>query len=126
MSEELDDFGTRTQLAHHVKPIYYAPNYVKKSDEEIVAWADVPEKYQKKILNGTMTDEDWVADWETKEKGPSSRDIEDVVSSLLNHPSMTTKPNHVHVWRKEYYTCMIKGCGAVNIKHLPPMSSDPL
>lgn len=104
--------------------VSYVPNYVIRFDgAEAVAWNDVPERYQKKILNGTMTDEDWSADWEvTKLFEPSSRDIEDVVSSLLNHPSMTTSTNHIHVWRKEYHTCMIKGCSSVNVKNPPPMS----
>ena len=102
--------------------ITYYPEYVERFDgAELVAWDDVPEIYQKKILTDTMTDEDWIADWEASNKGPSSRDIEDVVSSLLNHPSMTAKPHHVHVWRKEYPTCMIKGCGAVNVQRPSPM-----
>lgn len=69
-----------------------------------IAWDDLPVATQDKILEGTMTDEDWKAI-------PEKRVVEDVVSSMLNHPSTTASPHHVHVWRKEYNTCMIKGCG---------------
>lgn len=82
--EELMKFG-------HIQAY---PTAVERFDgAEIVAWDDVPIEYQKKILNGTMTDEDWVAEWDK--------------------PPVAKPNNHVHVWRKEYPTCMIKGCGCV-------------
>lgn len=89
--------------------ITYCPSVVERSDHIIVAWDDVPHKYQKKILNGTMTEEDWGADWSIS----TERDIEDVVSVMLN-TSPVAKPNHVHVFRKEYAHCMLKGCNASN------------
>lgn len=94
------------------KPVHElpVPNYVERFDgAEIVAWQDVPEIYQKKILYGIMTDEDWAADWDVSNANPS-KPIEDVVSDLLN-ASPVAKARHIHVWRSEYKTCMIKGCG---------------
>lgn len=81
------------------------PQFVLKNGL-IMAWQDVPEIYQKKILEGTMTNEDWEADWYVP-----VRKMEDVVSPLLNDVSPVAR--HIHVWRKEYRTCMIKGCNGV-------------
>lgn len=87
------------------------PNSVQRSDEVIVPWEDVPEKYQRKILEGTMTDEDWSADWDIKPK----RGVEDVVSDLLNSPvARVNNVRHLHVFRKEYPQCMLRGCSATN------------
>lgn len=86
-----------------------APDSVMRTDQTIVVWNDVPHKYQKKIMEGTMTNEDWDADWSIS----TERDIEDVVSAMLN-TSPVAKPNHVHVFRKEYAHCMLKGCNASN------------
>lgn len=91
--------------------IIYHPNVVERSDSIIVAWDDVPHKYQKKILEGTMTNEDWDADWSI----PVKRDIEDVVSDMLNvSPVAKSSYGHVHVFRKEYDHCLLKGCNASN------------
>lgn len=40
------------------------------------------------------------------------RDVKDVVSNLLNDTDkpVTIKTRHVHIFRKEYKTCLIKGC----------------
>jgi hypothetical protein len=97
------------------------PNFVERFDgAELVAWEDVPEIYQKKILEGTMTDEDWNADWEYVDYKP----IVDVVSEMLNDPktirtedSITfpvAKLSHVHIFRKEYPRCVLRGCNASN------------
>jgi len=67
------------------------PNYVTRTDQTIVAWDDVPVAIQRKILNGTMTDEDWDSDW-----------------------NVSPVADHVHVFRKEYDTCMLKNCRAKN------------
>lgn len=92
------------------------PNFVHRSDEEIVAWDDVPVDIQKKILSGTMTEEDWISDWDEQEAKSYKRDIEDVVSSMLNAtPAPVAK--HVHVFRKEYPKCLLKGCGALRSHH---------
>jgi hypothetical protein len=90
------------------------PDCVLKLDQTIVKWQDVPEIYQKKILTGTMTDEDWDSDWDIPPV--AKKPIEDVVSDKLNASSEPVV-KHLHVWRKEYRTCMIKGCG-----HVRPLS----
>lgn len=89
------------------------PNFVERFDgAELVAWEDVPEIYQKKILEGTMTDEDWNADWEYVDYKP----IVDVVSELLNSSKapVARKLSHTHIFRKEYPRCMLGGCNASN------------
>jgi hypothetical protein len=50
------------QLSHRLYEPY--PLYVTRRDQTIVAWEDVPEHIQKKILSGTMTEEDWGSDWD--------------------------------------------------------------
>lgn len=91
-----------------------APDCVMKMDQTIVKWQDVPERYQKKIIEGTMTNEDWDADWSTIPV--AKKPVEDVVSNMLNE-SPTSVAKHLHVFRKEYRSCMIKGCG-----HVRPLS----
>jgi hypothetical protein len=98
------------------------PDHVMRTDQTIVAWDDVPEYIQKKILSGTMTEEDWSSDWEKRERiivtensKPVIRDVEDVVSEMFNdmkdrHPKWG--PKHIHVFRKEYDYCMIGSCRA--------------
>lgn len=112
-----------------------------------MSWPNVPVAIQKKILSGTMTEEDWISDWDelnaveeinvsttgfrniklppdpfslrerSYDPPPSyKREIEDVVSSMLNaseHPIA----RHVHVFRKEYPKCLLKGCGALRSHH---------
>lgn len=56
--ETADKFQESFDLAHKIHP-----SHVMRTDQTIVAWNDVPEEYQKKILHGTMTEEDWDADW---------------------------------------------------------------
>ena len=80
-------------------------------------WKDVPEIYQRKILNGTMTEEDWIADWDIPPV--AKRNVIDVVSDMLNDIATTTtipvaKTRHLHVFRKDYERCMLKGCDATN------------
>jgi len=42
-----------------------------------------------------------------------SREIEDIISeALCEIPVADLKTRHVHVFRKEYEKCLIKGCGA--------------
>lgn len=90
-------------------PVPPEPDYVERYDgADIVAWDDVPEQYQKKILEGTMSNEDWVADWDYAAK--QGKPVEDVVNELLSEPSPVAR--HLHVWRKDYDHCMIKTCGA--------------
>lgn len=36
--------------------------------------------------------------------------VEDVVSPALNDVERPVNPRHVHVFRKEYRTCLIRGC----------------
>lgn len=96
------------------------PNFVTRPDEEIVSWPNVPVAIQKKILSGTMTEEDWISDWDelnkVEEAKDYKRDLEDVVSSMLNAtPAPVAK--HVHVFRKEYPKCLLKGCGALRSHH---------
>jgi len=43
------------------------PNFVTRADQAIVAWDDVPIYIQKKILSGTMTEEDWNSDWDSSD-----------------------------------------------------------
>lgn len=38
------------------------------------------------------------------------RPVKDIVSAMLNDVTKPINPRHVHVFRKEYKTCMIKGC----------------
>lgn len=39
------------------------------------------------------------------------REVKDVISDLLNDVSKPViKSRHVHVFRKEYRTCLIRGC----------------
>lgn len=82
-----------------------------------MSWPNVPVAIQKKILSGTMTEEDWISDWdELSAVEATNRTVEDVVSSMLNaseHPIA----RHVHVFRKEYPKCMLKGCGALRSHH---------
>jgi hypothetical protein len=40
----------------------------------------------------------------------SKKPITDIVSGLLS--SSNAKPRHVHVFRKEYDKCLIRGCDA--------------
>lgn len=40
------------------------PQCVMKPDQTVVNWVDVPQIIQKKILSGTMTEEDWDSDWD--------------------------------------------------------------
>lgn len=92
------------------------PNFVTRTDQTIVAWQDVPEGIQKKILSGTMTEEDWDSDWDIKPR--LVRDVEDVVSEALNElPMPILKMRHVHVFRKEYPKCLIRGCEASRDRH---------
>lgn len=96
-----------------------------------MSWPNVPVAIQKKILSGTMTEEDWISDWDAlsavEEINVSTtgfkniriqpkRDIEDVVSSMLNDSSHPVA-RHVHVFRKEYPKCLLKGCGALRSHH---------
>lgn len=87
-----------------------------------MSWPNVPVAIQKKILSGTMTEEDWISDWdelnevEITDGTKYKKELEDVVSSMLNaseHPIA----RHVHVFRKEYPKCMLKGCGALRSHH---------
>jgi hypothetical protein len=92
-------------IRRHIKEIH--PQYVTRTDQTIVAWQDVPEYIQQKVLSGTMTEEDWDSDWGIK------RDVEDVISeALCELPVARIGPRHVHVFRKEYPKCLIKGCNA--------------
>lgn len=110
MSDKPTDEQWRRYITDREKKLLPIPNYVSRYDgAEIMAWDDVPEQYQKKILDGTMTNADWNADWDYRNP---QRGIEDVVSGMLNS-SPTPVAKHTHVWRKEYNTCMLKGCGAV-------------
>lgn len=43
---------------------YLHPQCVMKPDQTIYNWVDVPQIIQKKILSGTMTEEDWDMDWD--------------------------------------------------------------
>lgn len=53
------------------------------------------------------------AEFDSTKKRQPKRDIEDVVSELLSSPvAKNLGPRHIHVWRKEYPKCMLKGCGA--------------
>ncbi|MFE1145209.1 hypothetical protein [Streptomyces rochei] len=102
------------------------PDHVMRTDQTIVPWSDVPVAIQKKILSGTMTEEDWDSDWDRVELGiepPAdpfglrersyNRSIEDIVSEALNElPVAKLGPRHVHVFRKEYDKCLLKGCDA--------------
>lgn len=96
-----------------IKEVQAHPNFVTRTDQTIVAWNDVPEHIQKKILSGTMTEEDWDSDWFFAPK-TKSRNVDDIVSDMLNDTSKHALwgSRHVHIWRKEYNTCMIKDCGA--------------
>jgi hypothetical protein len=94
--------------------VTYAPQHVTKRDETIVAWDDVPVAIQKKILSGTMTEEDWDSEWETsspvaifgKVAREHFKDETDIVPE--------SNPKHTnHVYRREYDKCMIIGCGHV-------------
>jgi hypothetical protein len=38
--------------------------------------------------------------------------IDDIISEMLNDPKSPIKPRHVHVFRKEYDKCLIRGCDA--------------
>ncbi len=103
---------------------------VTKADGTIVAWDDVPEVIQKKILNGTMTTEDWNCDWDDPMLHPK-KNITDVVSEMLNDPKVIREDGktilpvaHVHVFRKEYPKCMLKNCDASNLQHIAPMIGD--
>lgn len=92
------------------------PQAVMRSDQVIVSWPNVPVAIQKKILSGTMTEEDWVSDWDelnaVENVKTFKRDIEDVVSDMLNE-SPAPVARHVHVFRKEYARCLLKGCTAL-------------
>lgn len=43
-------------------------------------------------------------------KGKRKRKVEDVISPALNDVERPVNPRHVHVFRKEYRTCLINGC----------------
>lgn len=119
-SQETSSYVTEAQWRGYIfqrdQHLIPHPDYVERFDgSEFVAWSDVPEVYQKKILEGTMSDQDWVADWDASQK--ESKPIEDVVSDMLNDADSPVA-KHVHVWRKEYRYCMIKGCGSRKGKHI--------
>ena len=38
------------------------------------------------------------------------RKVEDIVSAMLNDVEQPVNPRHVHVFRKEYKTCLIGKC----------------
>lgn len=42
------------------------------------------------------------------------RNIEDVVSEMLSSGPPVAGLSHIHVFRKEYPKCMLKGCRATN------------
>lgn len=86
-----------------------------------MSWENVPVAIQKKILSGTMTEEDWISDWDELNAVQNIKtprlDIEDVVSDMLNS-SPTPVAKHVHVFRKEYDRCLLKGCGSLKKHHV--------
>lgn len=46
------------------------------------------------------------------------REVKDIVSPLLNDVTQPVNPRHVHVFRKEYRTCLIGKCDMMpNGKH---------